>query len=124
MKSCYFEIKVTPVGRYYFLFKSNDSEAIVVSSSFLNRSSLEECISKIRSHACLAQVICLPETSHQRPLFIINGDDEHAYSFSLIGFNDEIIMQSKSYPSIDNCNERIVLIKEAAMESKIVDSTY
>lgn len=118
-----FVIKKSPVGRYYFVFQASDSNVLTVSKSFSSRSELEICIVAIREYAQIAAVI---EESHKKqaeifPQFLI-AETQKGYSFSLKGFNHEVVFSSEIYDDIAQCKKAIDYLKSTSFDAGVMDS--
>jgi uncharacterized protein YegP (UPF0339 family) len=121
MKRAIFEIKQNAVGRYYFILKDTTEKGLVVSRSFSDRSRLETCIAQVRDKAPLAEIKEDLEENMRPPVFFIEKD-KTGYTFSLIGFENEVIFSSESYSKKDECIKAIELLKNLALDAGIVDS--
>ena len=120
MKRAVFEIKINPVGRYFFVFRDAEGTALVVSKSFGGRSQLEKCLADIRD---TAQIAALKESAKNKtvpPLFRIENDRE-SYTFALIGFEGEVIFSSEGYAQRNDCIAAIELLKKLSFDAGIVD---
>ncbi len=94
----------------------------MVSSSFVSRTGLETCVARVREKAGLAAVVDTLDGEAAPPLFLITKDTV-GYAFSLIGFDREIIFSSESYLHREECQKNIQMLKELALDARIVDLT-
>lgn len=125
LNNAVFVIKKNPVGRYYFVFQASDCNVLTVSKSFSSRSELEICIVAIREYAQIADVI---EGNHQKqaeifPQFLIT-ETQKSYSFSLKGFNNEVVFSSELYKDIKQCQEAIDYLKSTSFDAGVMDSFW
>jgi len=114
-----FEIKKNPVGRYYFIFKDQQDQGLVVSKSFPDRSQLEICIAGIRDTAPIAAVFEIEEK--QLPQFFIETKN-NGYIFFLKGFDGNLILVSDPYQDKSECIKAIECLKNLAFNAGIKDS--
>jgi len=115
-----FEIKKNAVGRYYFVFKSDDNHNLVVTQSFLKRSEMEKCISEIRETATVAE-ICERNLSSKPPFFQLN-EDANGWSCSLMGFSGNLVFISEKYKTKQECIGTMNTMKELSADAGIVDT--
>ena len=121
MQSAVFEIKQNAVGRYYFVFQSEDNQRLVVTQSFSKRSLLEQCISEIRETAAVAE-LCDSGQSADPPLFQMNQTAD-GWTCSLLGFSGNLIFISEKYRTKEECIAAVKIIKKLAADAGIIDST-
>ncbi len=122
MRRAVFEIKQTPTGNYYFIFRDPDGEKQVVSCSFLSRAELEICLSKVRSTAPLSDVRIEPDEKGRYPYFLIQSQGE-GLIFSLIGFMGEYVFSSITYADEASCRKALEIIKANASHAAVLDLT-
>ncbi len=122
MKRAVFEIKQTPTGNYYFIFKDLDGEKQVVSSSFQNRAELEICLSKVRSAAPLSDIRIELDDKIRYPYFLIQKQRE-GFIFSLIGFVGEYVFSSVVYKDETSCRQALEVIKSNVVHAAVLDLT-
>ncbi len=115
-----FEIKQNAVGRYYFVFKDPDGKGLIVSKSFADRASLESCVAHVRDKAKVARISECTDGQAQPPLFLIQKYMA-GYTFTLIGFEGEIIFSSESYLHKEDCIKNIELLKNQSLNAGILD---
>ena len=120
MKRAVFEIKQNAVGRYYFVFKEDNEQALVVSGSFWGRSELEKRLANVREAAPVA-CICDDRKSNMPPLFELH-EGKDGLAFSLVGFDGKLIFDSKAYKEKSGCLEAIETLKRESFNAGIVDS--
>lgn len=120
MQSAVFEIKKNAVGRYYFVFQSEDRHRMVVTQSFSKRSQLEQCISEIRETAAVAELSDSGRNVNP-PMFQISPVDE-GWIFSLIGFSGNLVVISEKYPTKEECITTVNSIKDLSMDAGIIDN--
>lgn len=116
-----FEIKLNPMGRYYFVFRVNEGLNPVVSRSFAGRSQLEKCLANVRDIAPFAQIS--NEAHPSMPPFFQVEKVEGGYLFSLIGFEGEYVLSSELYENDRLCLEAIHVLREKSFNAMIVDHT-
>jgi len=114
-----FEIKKNSVGRYYFVFRYENEEILLISGSYAKRSQLEKCFSDIREAAIVAN-ICEKSTPDNYPAFIIS-EKERKYTFSLVGFGGNDIFCSEFYREKEKCLKVIKILKENCYDIGIID---
>lgn len=120
-KRALFEIKQNAVGRYYFIFKDLSEKGLIVSKSFPDRSRLETCVAQIRATAIVAGVSGDPLNSIPPPLFIIKSG-KTGYTFTLIGFEGEIVFSSECFENREDCIKSIEVLKDLSADAGILDS--
>ncbi|PKM93226.1 MAG: hypothetical protein CVU84_16940 [Firmicutes bacterium HGW-Firmicutes-1] len=118
-----FEIKRNAVGQFYFVFKDPNNATVAVSQSFLERSYLEVCVSKIRDEAKFASINDLQHPHHLNPLFDISCNESGEYIFMMISITGEIIMYSEGFDQKELCIEKLEIFKRYAQDARIVDLT-
>ncbi|NLE24254.1 MAG: DUF1508 domain-containing protein [Clostridiaceae bacterium] len=114
-----FEIKKNAVGRYYFIFKDDMNEAIVVSGSFGSRSDLEKNIACIRETAAVADLCEIGENLIS-PLFKL-CENKDGFTFSLLGYEGETILTSKLYHEKSRCVVAVNKLKRLSYDANIID---
>ena len=120
MKRAVFEIKQNAVGRYYFVFKDSNGQALVASGSFPRRSELEKRLAIVRETAPIAQ-ICDDSVSSAPPYFLLR-ESYDGFSFSLMSFDGETIFTSKAYNEKSICIEAIENMKNDSLNAGVIDS--
>ena len=120
MKRAVFEIKQNAVGRYYFVFKDSNGQALVASGSFPRRSELEKRLAIVRETAPIAQ-ICDDSVSSAPPFFLLRESCD-GFSFSLMGFDGETIFTSKAYYEKSICIQAIENMKNDSLNAGVIDS--
>lgn len=120
-KRALFEIKQNAVGRYYFIFKDLSEKGLIVSKSFPDRSRLETCVAQIRATAIVAGVTEDPVNRIAPPLFIIKNENT-GYTFTLIGFEGEIVFRSECFQNREDCIKSIAVLKNLSADAGILDS--
>lgn len=121
MERAYFEIKMNPVGRFYFVFRDSNGAVFATSKSFGGRAQLEKCVADIRETAPLAAVACSLEVYQSLPLFLVQKS-AGGFQFMLIGYDGEIIFSSEQHAGRGECNNAVRILKEMAPEAAILDS--
>lgn len=120
MKRAVFEIKQSPSGSYYFTLKSPDEFVRVISCNYPDRAGLEKCLANIRDTVAIAD-----DCNHDSRIYpcfeMKRGADD--VTFSLIGFDGEILFTSEPYPDLAHCRQAIGVIKASAQRAGILDLT-
>ena len=118
MKQAVFEIKRNAVGRYYFVFKNEEEEELLVSGSFSDRPQLEKYLANMRESVQMADIVVGGEVNP--PMFKINIDCEGC-TFSLLDFNKEIIYQSDYFAELNDCMLVIIQLKKLSFSAGVAD---
>ena len=119
MELAYFEMKKNVGGKYFFSFKRSDGRMILVSQSFSDRLSLEQCIQYLRDSVPGVES---PDTNmSQIPYILINHDKSGEYNFTMIGDKNVVILKSEGYKEYEQCKESINFFLENSKNAKIID---
>jgi len=114
-----FEIKQNAIGWFYFIFTDESEQRMFVSSSFERRSELEKCLAEVRDISTYASIYDADDFL-KRPLFVIYEIDE-GFTFSLIGYQGEIILSSRVFTLKLECISAILYLKQLASKARILD---
>jgi uncharacterized protein YegP (UPF0339 family) len=120
MKQAVFEIKLNPVGRYYFVFRDVEETGLVVSKSFRSRAQLEKCLSAVRDTAQVAEIT--EDANGKLPPYFWIENNEENFVFSLLDFEGEVVFSSESYQQKSECLKAVRLLKDLSFDAGIVDS--